>query len=156
MQLRRAWLTLLALVLSASVLRAQKSIAYVDGMATPIIGESGVLAKLSANMNTTADQTFAITATKYVVRRITVTNASTSLTLAVGGLYTAASKGGTPIVAATQIYSGLTGATKFLDLALAAILTTDVRSESTLYFALTTAQGATATADVYLIGDVLP
>jgi hypothetical protein len=110
----------------------------------------------SADFNTTADQPIAMTAAKYVVRKILIVNASTSLSVAVGGLYTDASKGGTPIVAATQSYAGLTGSTKFLDLTLAAILATDVRTEGTLYFSLTIAQGSAATADIYLIGDVLP
>lgn len=110
----------------------------------------------SADFNTTADQAISMTAAKYVVRKIVIVNASTSLTTAAGGIYTAASKGGTAIVGALQAYSVLTGATKFLDLTLDAILGTDVRTDSTLYFSLTVAQGTAATADIYLIGDVLP
>jgi hypothetical protein len=118
---------------------------------------SGILlgSFIGANMNTTGDQAIAVPYARYVVRRIVVGNASISLTTAVGGLYTAASKGGTIIVAATQGYTFLTAASKFLDLTLAAILGTDVRTESTLYFSLTTAQGAAATADICVYGDIL-
>lgn len=109
-----------------------------------------------ANMNTVADQPIAIalppSATKYAISKFIVTNASTSLTLAVGGFYTTTSKGGTAIVANTQVYSGLTGSTKVIN---PAIAVTDVRTETTLYFALTTALGSAATADIYIIGDVL-
>jgi hypothetical protein len=109
-----------------------------------------------ANFNSTADQAIPIGAPKYIIRKIVVVNASTSLTLAAGGIYTAASKGGTAIVSAVQLYSALTASTKFIDLTLAGILGTDVRTESTLYLSLTTAQGSAATADVFIIGDVLP
>jgi hypothetical protein len=109
----------------------------------------------SANMNSTADQPIVVGITKYIIRRIIVQNSSASLTLAAGGLYTAAAKGGDVIVPATQIYSALTVATKFLDLTLAAILNTDVRTESTLYLSLTVAQGVAATADLFILGDIL-
>jgi hypothetical protein len=110
----------------------------------------------SANFNVTIDQSIAISAARYIVRDIVVTNSSVSLTTAAGGIYTAASKGGTAIVAAIQTYAALTAAAKFLSLTLAAVLGTDVRTEATLYLSLTTGQGAAATADVYLLGDVLP
>ena len=119
-------------------------------------GKERLLGKLtSANMNSTADQAIVMGSSRYIIRRIVVENASTSLTLAVGGFYTAASKGGTAIVANTQIYSGLTASSKFIDLTLAAILATDVRTETTLYFSLTTGQGSAATANISIYGDDL-
>lgn len=119
--------------------------------------KSGILlsAMIGANMNTTGDQAITVSYARYVVRRIVVGNASISLTVAAGGVYTAAAKGGTAIVSAAQLYSFLTAASKFLDLTLAAILGTDVRTESILYLSLTTGQGAAATADIYIYGDVL-
>jgi hypothetical protein len=75
------------------------------------------------------------------------------LTLAVGGFYSAASKGGDAIVAATQVYTTLTVGAKTLDVTLAAIGLSDVRTEATLYLSLTTGQGGAATADVYIFGD---
>lgn len=110
---------------------------------------------IGANMNVTTDQPISILAGRYVVRFITVQNASISLTTAVGGFYTAAAKAGSAIVANTQVYSALTTAGKIVNLTLAAVAGTDVRTEALLYFALTTPQGAAATADVFIFGDLL-
>jgi hypothetical protein len=119
-------------------------------------GSSVLLGQLlGANMNSTADQIIGIGASKYIITSIVVTNASMSLTLAVGGFYTAAAKGGTPIVAAVQVYSALTAATKYLAMTLAGILGTDYQTANPLYFALTTVQGAAATADIRIYGYVL-
>jgi len=85
-----------------------------------------------------------------------VCNTSTSLTLAVGGVYTGAAKSGTTIVAAAQVYSALTGSTKFIDLTLASAVTTDILTNTVVYLSLTVPQGTAATADVYLFGDSLP
>lgn len=111
-----------------------------------------LLGKLSANMNTTADQAIALslgTATKYIIEKILVTNASASLTLANGGIYTGAAKGGTAIVAA-QIFSALTASTKTLVLTLVGLL--DVLSTNPIFLSLTVAQGSAATADIYVFG----
>jgi hypothetical protein len=115
---------------------------------------------IGANMNSTADQqiTMLDNPSKFVLRRIVVTNASISLTTAVGGVYTAASKGGTAVVAAAQAYSSLTTSALFLDLTLSttsSASTTVKSSIPNLYLSLTTAQGAAATADVYVYGDIL-
>jgi hypothetical protein len=108
----------------------------------------------SANFNTTADQACALPAsvTAWTPIGIKVTNCSTSLTLAVGGIYPATSKGGTALVAATQIYSALTGATVVLNLTMAANIATTRYTVSTVYLALTTAQGGAATCDLYVEG----
>lgn len=104
-------------------------------------------------MNTTADQAFtkAFSFTNYVITAIYAINASASLSLAAGGIYTAAAKGGTPIVAAVQVYSGLTTATKVLTLTLA---NTDQQT-ATPILSLTTGQGAAATADFIVTGFAL-
>ena len=110
-----------------------------------------VLGKLlSANFNTTADQAIPISYGHAEITQIIVTNASTSLTLAVGGFYTGAGKTGTIMVAATQVYSALTGPT----LALVPVLAIPVRvtSAQQVFFALTTAQGSAAIADIYVLG----
>lgn len=117
-------------------------------------GHTRLLGKLlSANMNSTADQAIPINSTSYRVTKVVVRNVSTSLTLAVGGIYSATSKGGSAIVAATQVYSGLTGATKALDLTIATVGNTDMRTEANLYLSLTTAQGGSATADIFVYGE---
>lgn len=123
---------------------------------TCIPASSGVLGSLaSANFNTTADQPITINASKYIIRKIVVTNCSANLTLAVGGFYTATSKGGTAIVAAIQVYTALTGATKYLEATLQN-LATDVLTAGTLYLSLTAAQGGAALCDAYVLGDALP
>lgn len=108
----------------------------------------------TANFNITTDQTISIDlpggTSKYIIDKIDVINASTSLTLAAGGFYTAASKAGSALVSAAQLYSALTGSTLLLNPTLA--LATTIRTELTLYFSLTTAQGGAATADIYIWG----
>ncbi len=116
---------------------------------------------IGANMNVTTDQAITIRdltdypSDSYIVEYIVITNASISLTTAAGGFYTAASKGGSAIVAAAQAYSALTGATKFIKATLAGTALTDVLTGATLYLSLTTGQGAAATADVYVFGRLL-
>lgn len=119
-----------------------------------------VLARLlSANMNSTADQqiNLPIAFTKVALTRILICNASLSLTTAAGGFYPTTSKGGTPIVAAAQVYSSLTAANKLLAATLASFGSTTAFGTSDLtawsiYFALTTGQGVAATADIYICG----
>lgn len=115
---------------------------------------------VGANMNVQTDNIIPITpqAELFTLTRIVVTNASISLTTAAGGVYTAASKAGSAIVAAGQVYSALTTSVKFVSLTLASISLTDVINSATqtnLYLSLTTAQGAPATADVYVYGITL-
>jgi hypothetical protein len=112
---------------------------------------------IGANMNVDTDQamTMALTPAKYIIRKIVATNASINLTTAAGGIYTAASKSGVTVVANTQVYTALTAAAKFVDLTLAAGVTADVATAATLFLSLTTPQGAAATADIYVFGDVL-
>jgi hypothetical protein len=115
---------------------------------------------ISADMNSTSDQRIVMFSnpSKFILRRIVVTNASISLTTAAGGVYTAASKGGTAVVASSQAYSSLSASTLFLDLTLStsgSASTTVKSSIPNLYLSLTTAQGAAATADVYVYGDIL-
>lgn len=122
-------------------------------------GASRLIGRLiGANMNSVADQvidTMLGANPKYVVRKIIVTNPSATLatSLAAGGIYTGASKGGSVVVGAGQLYTALTGATKFLDAALA--LTSDTLTSTALYFSLSVAHGSAATTDVYIFGDVL-
>lgn len=119
-------------------------------------GGSVILAVLmGANFNITTDQAISIGSGRYVVRRIVFTNASVNLTTAAGGIYTAAAKGGTALVPAAQVYSALTAASKFIDATLDASAGTDSFTAATLFFSLTTGQGAAATGDIYVIGDAL-
>lgn len=115
---------------------------------------------IGANMNVTTDNIIPISeqGDKFIFDRIIVTNASISLTTAVGGVYTAAAKGGTQLVANSQVYSALTATNKWVALTLANTALTDVFDaavQTNVYLNLTTAQGAAATADVYVFGRVL-
>lgn len=118
-------------------------------------GEAPLGVLMAANMNVTTDQAIPIRpgVSKFRPTKIVVTGASVSLTTAAGGVYTAAAKGGSAIVAAAQAYSALTAATKALALTLA--ITDTVYSLDKLYLSLTTAQGAAATANVFLFGEDL-
>lgn len=140
---------LLAFLLALS---AQAEIISTSGLGA---GQQKVLGTLrAANFNSTADQAIPIPAqiTAFQITSIVATNCSASLTLAVGGFYPTTSKGGTPIVAATQIYSTLTGATLLLATTIAATPLVTRYTISTVYLSLTTAQGGAATCDVYVVG----
>ena len=115
---------------------------------------------IGANLNSTADQQVPIALrgnTKYIIRKIVVTNVSTTLavSLVAGGLYSGASKSGVTIVAAAQVYTALTGSTKYLDLTIATGALTDILSANPVFFSLTTAHGSAATADIYVFGDLM-
>ena len=101
------------------------------------------------------DTQISIRASRYIIRRIVFTGATLNLTTVQGGIYTAANKAGTPLVAAGQVYVALTAAAKYLDATLTAVVGTDRRTESSLYFSPSIVQGAAATADCYIFGDRL-
>jgi hypothetical protein len=125
-------------------------------MASGPLPRYGLLASLTgANFNSTADQAMVIQSgvTRYIIRRIIVDNASINLTTAAGGIYTQAAKAGTAIVAAAQVYTALTTSAKFKDLTLEAVIATDILTATTIYLSLTTAQGAAATANVWVFGE---
>lgn len=111
----------------------------------------------SANFNSVADQTIPIVSsvTAFQITSIIVTNCSASLTTAAGGVYPTTSKGGVPIVAAIQAYTALTGTTVLLGATVAATPLVTRYAVSNVFLALTIAQGAPATCDVYVIGNDL-
>lgn len=108
-----------------------------------------------ADFNSTADQRIYLdpTITRCRITRIVVVGASVSLTTAAGGVYTAAAKGGTALVAAAQAYASLTTPAKVLELTMQN--NADALTTTSVFLSLTTAQGAAATADVYIYGEVL-
>lgn len=120
----------------------------------PALVECGTA--IGLNFNTTADQPIVITVptASYHLAAIEATGASVSLTTAAGGIYTAASKGGTAVVASSQAYSTLTAATP--NNAGSTMLLTLNSTDTTrfnvpiLYLSLTTAQGAAATANIHV------
>lgn len=121
--------------------------------------DTGTLRRLwvisAADMNSTADQSFTKVGTfsTYILTNIRLRDPTTSLTTAVGGVYTGASKSGTQIVTSTQVYNSATGAGAGQSIgvnspALGALSATPILS-------LTTAQGGAATAVYELYGVAL-
>jgi len=103
----------------------------------------------SVNLNSVADTTAPIlVAGRVSVAYVLVTNASTSLTTAQVAVYTAPSAGGTAVLSATA----LTGATTAAKVVNTAASSTDAITGLNLYVRNTTAQGAAATADVFIYG----
>lgn len=132
--------------------------AYVAGA----LGASQIFAGrlLGADMNVTTDQAIAIALppgyTRWRLNNIFMTNAGgTNLTTAAGGIYSAASKAGTALVANTQVYTALTGAAvnstgNFLALTTSGSVVSTVFDLATIYFSLTTPQGSAATSNIYI------
>jgi hypothetical protein len=157
------------IVVGGKTLNVQNSLAIAgaDGGLWTLPGNGGQVASLpqmgtleftlsAANFNSTADQPITITLptgrTRYQLLAVIVSNPSISLTTAVGGIYTAAAKGGVAVVGAGTVYSTLTTNTAGTSGSLFSPgitnSTTAFYNSATLYFALTTAQGAAATADI--------
>ena len=101
------------------------------------------------NVNATGDTVLPILNTgSYSVSNVIFTNASTSLTTAAAGLFTAPSAGGTGIVANAAL-SALTSATVVSQRTVAS---TAAQTGQNLYINVGTAQGAAATMDVFVYG----
>jgi Major tropism determinant N-terminal domain len=131
----------------------------VGGFAVPKMSEVAsyaVLAKaVSANLVTDTPLVVLLPpgVTRYRVTRVTALAPSVSLTAAQAAVYTAASAGGTAICS-PQALSGLTSSSpgvagNAIDLTLALAAATFFTA-TTLYFRISTAQGAAATFDVIL------
>ena len=135
----------------------------------PILASQKVLCSLrQASFNTTADQPLLLppAISAFQLTGIIITNASTPLSVAAGGFYPQTSKGGSAIVASSQVYSTLTNSNLLLQATLTAfaqnarfsgnnlslVLNANNQYGFALYFSLTTAQGAAATADIYAVG----
>jgi hypothetical protein len=98
----------------------------------------------------------------FIVTKVQLNNASISLTTATASLYTAtggSGGSGTALVADAAL-SAMTSTTYNLVMTLAAAASNTVLNQATLannlYFRIGTAQGAAATVDVYIWGEVLP
>lgn len=107
---------------------------------------------IGADMNSTADQAFVklLPFTNYFLRVWRINNASTSLTTAAGGIYTAEAKGGVQLLASSQTYAALTTSAAGL-YAGPPGAGSGIRTE-TPFLSLTTPQGGAATADFYGYG----
>lgn len=123
---------------------------------------------IGADFNSTADQAITLTCptAKIKIQLIAITNPSTDLstaTIPLGGFYTAASKGGVALVAAAQSYAALTNATnntvgnwlQATNISTVVLDCASLATPNTIYFALSTAHGSAATADIYVTGIAL-
>ena len=109
-----------------------------------------------ADMTLTTDQVFTKLCgfTNYVVTNIVgVRKTGAFGTACLGGVYTAASKGGSALLAATQIWAALTGAGTAQAATLANILQT-VAASATPILSLTTGNTGALTADIFIQGIV--
>lgn len=110
------------------------------------------------DFQSTADQALAkqFSGTNFIITKVVAVRKTGGATVAAaGGIYTAAAKGGSALVAATQSWINLSGAGKIVDATLAALLGTDVQSASPLYLSLTTGSTGAVTADVFIFGIVV-
>ena len=145
-----------------SVGTARSNLFVQDAPVTGIRRLIGVALGVNLNQTNTdiAIPLILIAGCNFVPSAVTINNASTSLTTATFGVFSAAGGTGVTIVTAGAALSSLTAATSNLNATLAATATTTVLNQTTqantLYFRVGTAQGAAATADVYIWADVLP
>lgn len=125
-----------------------------NGQIAGVVGGSRLLGvALQADLNVTTDNAITIIgAAKYIPKAVYVTNCATAPSEAFGGLYTAASKGGTCLVDQAAL-SSLSAAATFLSHTLQN--NTSVLTAGTLYYSCGTAQGAACKGDVYVYGDIL-
>lgn len=101
------------------------------------------------NVNAAGDTVLPVQNTgRFSVSNVVCTNASTSLTTATAGLFTAPNAGGTAIVADAAL-SGLTSASVVSQRTVAS---TAAQTGGNLYLNVGTAQGAAATMDVFVYG----
>lgn len=140
---------------------ATNDILALRGAGCEQVGVAGALTMLArllnANMNVTTDQalTTFTGSMPFRITKVTAKNASVSLTTAQGGIYTAAAKGGTAIMATTAVFTTATGPTLAADIAIVATPGNTIWPAGTpLILSLTTAQGAAATCDLFVFGDL--
>lgn len=124
------------------------------GITSPAYAQQVLFVLRAANFQLTTDQSFTklFQGTNYRITEVFAERRSGGATVACdGGIYTAANKTGSALVAATQSWLGLSGAAKRQAATLAAVNATDVAS-ATPILSLTTGSTAAVTADVFIVG----
>ncbi|NDD54962.1 hypothetical protein EBZ39_14060 [bacterium] len=118
-------------------------------------GNRRLALKQTVSLAATGDVTTLVVqeATKFIVRRITLSNFSGSATTTNVGVFTAASGGGTAI-AADQALGATAVAGKFDDLTLATGANENVQTARVLYVRVSTGNVA-VTCDIALYGDIV-
>lgn len=120
-------------------------------------GPQLLFAVFDADMQSTADRIFEkrFRGSGYLITDVRAVRKSGGTSVAcAGGIYTAASKGGTALVAAAQSWVTLTGSGKSVRATVASAAETDFQT-ATPFFSLTTGSTAAATADIYIYGYVV-
>lgn len=126
-------------------------------MSSIVRGENGgLLGKVSGvNINNAgSDNILDIPFSKYIIRRVIVTNASTSLALSLAtiGIFTDSGGNGTTVVT-PAILTTLSSSSKFVDMSVA--VATDTLTPGQLFIRNVLAHGSPATVDVFIFGDPL-
>jgi len=132
-----------------------------QGVTQGLVEEARQITRLftakAANFQSTADQPLAKHGNfnSYRITGVTAVARSGGATVAcAGGIYTAATKGGTALVAAGQSWLGLSATGKMTDATLAVVNNTDVQT-ATPILSLTTGSTAAVTADVFVYGYIM-
>lgn len=111
----------------------------------------------SLDFQSTADQllTKLFNGASYVITQVLAIRRSGAASVAcLGGIYTDAAKGGTPLVASTQSWLGLSGVGKIVNATLPAVIGTDFQT-ATPILSLTTGSIAAITADILIYGCIV-
>lgn len=119
-------------------------------MGLPYEGSTPTVSAKGVNLNALGDTLVHVPFSKYIIRRMIVTNASATMagSAATIGAYGAPAAGSLLIsTPATKV--GLTAAAKWLDCTIAAPATTDSFSGSTIYINVGVVHGSAMTCDVY-------
>lgn len=117
-----------------------------------LFGTSGPIT-LNATGNAVAN--ISCEGTSFIVRRVTVTNASGSVASANIAIYSSNNGSAANIVTANTVLSVVTGATKFQDLTLSSTANTTIYTTGAFFVCVNTVSGNTSTAVVNLYGDVV-
>lgn len=119
---------------------------------TYAIASSGPV-NLAATGN--AVSTLAVEGSSYIVRRVTVNNATGNIALANVAIYTSNDGNVSNIVTANTVLSTVTGTTKYQDLVLSSTANTTVYSTGAMFLCVNTGSGNTNTAFVTVFGEVV-
>lgn len=122
-----------------------------------VSGHTPLFSLLAANMQLTTDQAFTkvTPCNTYAITKVVARWKSGGTTVAcAGGIYTAASKTGSALVAAGQSWINLTASGKIVDATVAAVNGTDEQS-ATPILSLTTGSTGACTADLTIYGVIL-
>lgn len=143
----------LLILLTASAF-AGSVMEHTNGQASSTAMSSNTVSLSGVNLNSVnSDNPVSIPYSRYIVRRVVVSNASTTPTLATLAVFTGAGGTGTTVVAAA-VLTTLTTTAKFSDRTVA--LSSDILTASTLYIRNVAANTSALTADVSIEVQPLP